>query len=201
MFLENEGGQPPVVDTTQVETPTVENQSETQVTKPTEGQPKPTEGEKPKVTEVEPKTFTQEQVNKIMRSRLERDRMSFLNRYGVKDRDGLDTLIGKSQAYDIMKERYEAGKKEIAELKERLAFMSNDISPDREDDIRAYFKGKGLDFNEESLVNELETHPEWRKVVAVDDKPKTTIEVLGVEHRDRNVPETDAEKQRRIFGV
>ena len=195
-MLENEDGTltPPVV-----ETPT----EETQVNTPTEGDKKPVdEGQpKPEPTADKPKTFTQEQVNKIMRSRIERDRLSFLKRYGVEDRDGLDSLIGKAQAYDIMKERYEARGTEIAELKEKLAFMTNNINPDREDDIRAYFKGKGLEFNEESLVNELETHPEWRNVVQVDDKPKTTIEVLGVEHRDRNIPETDAEKRRRIFGV
>lgn len=195
MLFENEDVTP-VVDTP-VETPT-----EIPVETPTDGNPKSVEEGKPNPTADEKlKTFTQEQVNKIMRSRLERDRASFLNRYGVKDRDGLDSLIGKSQSYDIMKERYEAGKTRIAELEEKLAFMSNNINPDREDDIRAYFKGKGLEFNEETLVNELETHPEWRKVVQVDDKPKTTIEVLGVEHRDRYIPETDAEKQRRIFGV
>lgn len=190
MLFENEGGTTPVVDTPQetpVETPTVGEQG--------------TEVEKPKVNEVQPKTFTQEQVNKIMRSRLERDRLSLLGRYGVKDRDGLDSLIGKAQSYDIMKERYEAGKNRIAELEERLAFMSNGINPDREDDIRAYFKGKGLAFNEEALVNELETHPEWRKVVEEDTTPKTTIKVLGVEHRDRNIPETDSEKIKRIFGI
>ena len=191
MFLENEGETTPVV-----ETPVEETQVET----PTEGEQKPEGTETPK-SEPTVKTFTQEQVNKIMRSRLERDRLSFLNRYGVKDRDGLDSLIGKAQSYDVMKERYGAAKTKIAELEERLAFMSNGINPDREDDIRAYFKGKGLEFNEETLVNELETHPEWRKIVESDETPKTTIQVLGVEHRDRNIPETDAEKQRRIFGI
>ena len=193
MDLENQGVETPVVETA-VETP----QEETQVSTPTEGEK--TIGTTKPVEPVE-KTFTQEQVNKIMRSRLERDRLSFLNRYGVKDRDGLDSLIGKAQSYEIMKERYNAQKTKIAELEERLAFMSNGINPDREDDIRAYFKGKGIDFNEESLVNELETHPEWRKIVEADETPKTTIKVLGVEHRDRNIPETDAEKQRRIFGI
>lgn len=147
------------------------------------------------------RTFTQEQVNKIMRSRLERDRLSLFGRYGVKDRDGLDDLIGKAQSYDVMKERYGASKARIAELEERLAFVDNGINPDREDDIRAYFKGKGIGFSGEALARELSTHPEWRKAVMQDDKPKTTIEVLGVEHRDRNVPETESEKIKRIFGV
>lgn len=180
-----------------------------EVTPPTQDNT-PTAGEQTSAPEDKPitppadekiKTFTQEQVNKIMRSRLERDRLTLLNRYGVKDRDGLDSLIGKAQSYDVMKERYEAGKTEIASLKEQLAFKTNDINPAREDDIRAYFKGKGLEFNEEALVNELATHPEWKNVVQVDDKPKTTITTFGVEHRDKNVPETEAEKRQRIFGI
>ena len=172
------------------------------IEEPTGGQEKSVDEGKPTPTPIEkPKTFTQEQVNKIMRSRLERDRLSFLNRYGVKDRDGLDSLIGKAQSYDIMKERYIASKTKISELEERLAFMSNGINPDREDDIRAYFKGKGLEFNEEALINALETHPEWRKVVESDNKPKTTIEVFGVDHKDRNIPETETEKMNRIFGL
>lgn len=172
------------------------------IEEPTGGQEKSVDEGKPTPEPIEkPKTFTQEEVNKIMRSRLERDRLSFLNRYGVKDRDGLDSLIGKAQSYDIMKERYNASKTKISELEERLAFMSNGINPDREDDIRAYFKGKGLEFNEEALINALETHPEWRKVVESDNKPKTTIEVFGVDHKDRNIPETETEKMNRIFGL
>lgn len=167
----------------------------------TEGtQDKDITSQEPK-SDVIAKTFTQEQVNKIMRNRVERNRQAMLNRYDVKDRDGLDALIGKSQSYDIMKERYQGLKDENSSLKERLAFISNGINPDREDDIRAYFKGKDLAFNEEALIKELETHPEWRKIVEEDTTPKTTIKALGVEHRDRNVPENEAEKQKRIFGV
>lgn len=144
----------------------------------------------------------QARINEMIRARLERQNNSFYKRYGVNDRDGLDSLIGKAQSYDIMKERYDSMSQENAQLKEKLAFMSNGINPDREDDIRAHFKGKGLEFDNDSLIKELETHPEWRKVVeAGDTTPKTTIERLGVEHRDRNVPETEAERQKRIFGV
>jgi hypothetical protein len=144
----------------------------------------------------------QARINEMIRARLERQNNSFYKRYGVNDRDGLDSLIGKAQSYDIMKERYDSMSQENAQLKEKLAFMSNGINPDREDDIRAHFKGKGIEFDNDSLIKELETHPEWRKVVeAGDTTPKTTIERLGVEHRDRNVPETEAERQKRIFGV
>ncbi len=147
------------------------------------------------------KTFTQEQVNEIMRSRIERERKSVYSRYGVEDRDGLDALIGKSQSYDVMKERYEQLKEENASLKERMAFLANNINPEREEDVRAYFKGKDIEFNEQNLMNELATHPEWLKVIEQDSTPKTTIKKLGVENVNHVVPETEDEKIKRIFGI
>ena len=177
----------------------LEAQTETQEQTPTVGQDetaKAADNDKETL-----KTFTQDQVNEMIRSRLERDRTSLLNRYGVNDKDGLDELIGKAQSYDIMKERFEALKSENAELAEKLAFISNGINPDREDDIRTYFKGKDIEFNGEALASALETHPEWRKVVEQDTAPKTTIIRLGTDHREVNTSETDEERMKRIFGV
>ena len=175
----------------------VETQTETQEETPTVGQNETVDA----ADNTEIKTFTQEQVNDKIRARLERDRAALLKRYGVNDRDELDGLIGRAQSYEVMKERYEALKTANSELEEKLAFLSNGINPDREDDIRAYFKGKGIEFNGEALASALETHPEWRKVVETDSAPKTTITRLGTDHRENNTPESEAEKIKRIFGV
>lgn len=156
--------------------------------------------EKPKDEPIE-KTFTQKQVDDLIKARLERRNKSLLKRYGVEKSSDLDNLVGKSQAYDVMKERYTAIKDENAQLKERIAFLTNNINPDREDDIRAHFKGKDIVFNEENLVKELGTHPEWLKAVEGDTTPKTTIKKLGIEHKEGNKPESDAEKMSRIFGI
>lgn len=147
------------------------------------------------------KTFTQEQLNKIVRARLDRQYKSLYDRYGVSDSNGLDDLITKAHSYDVLKEECERIGLENTDLKTSLAFIRNGINPDREDDIKAHFKGKEIELNEENLIKELETHPEWRIVEKVDSVPKTTIQTLGVEHRDRNIPETEAEKRQRIFGV
>lgn len=149
----------------------------------------------------ETKSFTQEMVDEIVRNRLERDRQSTFKRYGVENREGLDELIGKSQSYDIMKERYEAIKTENGTLREKMAFITNNINPAREEDVRAYFKGKGIEFNETNLVNELVTHPEWLNVKQTDNSPKTTITALGVEHNPMPKHESEEERQKRIFGV
>lgn len=186
-------------------TDTVENKQEVQVetTQPEESQVEEKEENQPDEEEeqVAEKSFNQKQVDEMIKARLERREKSFLKRYGVQNLDELDEAIGKSQAYDVMKEKYENIKGENAQLKERLSFLSNGINPDREEDVRAYFKGKEIEFNDENLIKELETHPEWLKVVKEDDTPKTTIKTLGVEHKEVKVEETEAERQKRIFGV
>jgi len=152
------------------------------------------------------KSFTQEQVNKIIKDRLDKEHLRFYNRYGVDDADGLDTLIGQSKSYSVMKERYEQRQTEIDDLKRQLfelteanAFMNNNINPDRYDDIRAYYKGKGLNFTNESLAQELQTHPEWLKIIE-QPKETTTIKTLGVQANNKPI-ESDDERMKRIFKI
>ena len=151
--------------------------------------------------ENEIKTFTQEMVDEIVRSRLDRDRKATYNRYGVEDKEGLDELIGKAKSYEEVSEKLDLLTSENATLKEKMAFLSNNINPAREDDIRAYFKGKEIEFNETNLIKELETHPEWLNVKEANNSPQTTITTLGVEHRPIKRAETEDERRKRIFGI
>ena len=48
-------------------------------------------------------------------------------------------------------------------LKRHLLFKKHNIDKRREEDIRIYFKGKELSFSEETLAEELVSHPEWCK--------------------------------------
>ena len=146
-------------------------------------------------------TFTQEQVNDIVRSRLDKAQQRLFNRYGVSNRDELDTLIGKSQSYDIMKERYSGLKTQNSELERELAFFKNNINPERKDDIIAHFKGKGIDFNNDNLVNELSKHPEWLNPVKVEDKPKTTITTLGSDSTTEMPKVSEKDEMAKIFGL
>jgi len=81
------------------------------------------------------KSFTQDQVNDLVRERIDRERASVYKRYGVEDKVGLDNLVGKSQAYDVIKERYDKLRQENAQLTQDNAFISNNINPERKDDI------------------------------------------------------------------
>ena len=177
-----------IVDTatTDVETSTTENE-EVKVEENTE-------------QEETPKTFTQEQVNEMVKARLDRDRKSIYKRYGVEDRSGLDDLIGKAQSYSVMEERYNAIQSEVNSLRESNAFLKNNINPERYDDIRAYFKGKEIPFNEENLKNEIATHSEWVTKSGEEISPKTTIQSLG-----RDVPQKQSENEKenamKMFGL
>ena len=152
-------------------------------------------------TKNEVHTFTQEQVNEIVRKRLEKADNKFYSRYGVSKKEELDELVGKAQSYDVMKERYDGLVSSNKNLTEELTFLKNNINPERYEDVKAYFKGKDLEFNAENLIKELETHNEWLNVIKQETSPKTTIQTLGTERKVQERIESDAEKAKRIFGV
>jgi len=189
------------VATEELGTEIAENNASTQEAGGNESESPNTESPEKNDSSKETKSFTQEMVDEIVRSRLERDRKSFYKRYGVENRDDLDGLIGKSQSYDIMKERYEQIKEENQGLKKKMAFITNNINPSREEDIEAYFKGKDIEFNGDNLMKELETHPEWLNVVQKEVTPQTTIKKIGVDKSDFKHVESEDERIKRIFGV
>lgn len=126
------------------------------------------------------KTFTQEDLDKIVKDRLAREDQSvskkLLDKYGCKDEAELDSKIKQSLSYEATKSEFDKLSKEHAEAKEELAFAKNGIDPSRIDDVRLHFKGKGVELNPESLKAELPSHPEW---LGSQKEPKTTIEALG----------------------
>lgn len=157
--------------------------------------------EEVKAEESKDGTFTQEQLNDIIRARLEKAQQRLFNRYGVTNRDELDSLIGKSQSYDVMKEKYADLETKNYELEKELAFSKNNINLERQEDIMAYFKGKGIDFNNDNLINELSTHPEWLNPVKVEAKPKTTIETLGSDSTTEMPKVSEKDEMAKYFGL
>ena len=150
-------------------------------------------------TSKEVKSFTEEQVNNIVRERLERAKQSLYKTYGVDNRDGLDQLFKKSASYDEMETRYNDIIEKNNALNQELMFLRYNINDSRREDVKALFKGKGLEFTEENLTKELVSHPEWLNVAK--EEPKTTIKSLGINHGDHKTLETEEEKQKRIFGI
>lgn len=143
-----------------------------------------------------PETFTQEQVNDFVRNRLDR----LYKRYGVENKEGLDDLVGKANSWSIMSERYDKVTLENNSLREENAFLKNNINPAKYDDIRAYFKGKGLEFNDETFVNELSTHNEWLNPEVTT--PKTTIQTIGSDPNLKTQPsKSERERALDLFGL
>ena len=139
--------------------------------------------------------FTQEQVNNIVRERLERERNKIFARYSVKDRNELDDLVGKSLAYDIIKEENTNLTNQYNDLVRKYAYLENGVNNEKIGDIEAYFKGKELDLNSETLQQELTTHPEWKK----QEKNITTIQKISPD-REAKHTETEREKAMKLFG-
>jgi len=153
------------------------------------------------------KTYTKEQVNALMQRRIARSHKSFFDRYGVKDLKELDTLMGYKESYDALNVEHEKLKQErdnlvterddlatqYKDLTKKYAYKVGNINSDKINDIETYFKGKNLDINEENLMNELKTHPDWVNQVS-------TIENIGVESTP--TPQVDeALEASNIFGV
>ena len=133
---------------------------------------KPTERQ---IGDVQPKMFTKDRVNELMQKRIERSHQAFFNRYGVKDLNGLDDLFSKANSVEGLNQKIEEltrGNSDLQskydeltnqhkELTKKYAFTSRNIRPEMYSDIETYFKGKGLDVNEETLNEELKTHLDW----------------------------------------
>lgn len=142
----------------------------TQETMPTEGQ-----------TSEETPVFTKSYVNDLMRKRVERSHNAFFNRYGVKDLNELDSLFGQASEYGPLKENFDkltSSNNELSEkykdLSKRYAFKAGNVNPDRITDIETYFKGKGIDIDENTLAEEIKNHPEWVTKIS-------TIQAIGAE--------------------
>lgn len=161
------------------------------------------------------KTFTQEDVDKLVGDTRVRTREKtfryIYDRYGVKNEEELDGLIANAQRYDTQKEMYESDKanweteksesdKRLNDMSEQIALMQSEISPDRYEDAKLILKGKGLEVNLENISAELATHPEWKKEeVKVEEKPaapeKPTMRIRALGNEQRPAPEVSEEEQ------
>lgn len=199
------------VSVSKEETPKKEVETKDATTKEESNQNPELEGDKKEETEEQPKTLTQDEFDKALKKRLAKKDKQICERFGVENLDQVDDLIAKGQAYSILSVDYEDLKKKNKDLedqikgyKENETFSKLKIAPDRYDDVRTYFKGKELDLTEDSLLKNLETHPEW-KIKEVEpvkqepvttQKPQTTIRVLGNDSGNQPQENTKA----RIMG-
>lgn len=132
------------------------------------------------------KTLTQDEVNAIVKDRLARqekaDTEKFLKQLGVEKPEDIDSIVKKAQSYDTTKKAYDETAPALKTAREELTLIKNDIEPNRYEDVRLHFKGKGVELTEEALKAELATHPEWKsnkQVIQPKQPETTTITSLG----------------------
>ena len=150
-------------------------------------------------TELEPtienndvKTFTEQEMNEIVRKRLDRQKNKLHQQLGVENDDEITALIEKVKKADELQSIVESLQNENTLYKEKLTFIEHNIDVKRYDDVKAYFKGKELSLTPENLKAELKTHPEWlaqrsvqtiggqRQQAPVKDERKAAFELFGI---------------------
>lgn len=146
--------------------------------------------------EVQSNEDQQEQFNKVIQERLKRQKDTICKKYGAKDENELDGMFEKAKGYDELKASYENALKEIGGYKEDSLLNKHKILESKQDDVRTYFKGKGLELNEENLTSVLETHPEWLPTKANE----TTFVPIGGERQDTK-KDSEEERALRLFGL
>lgn len=137
----------------------------------------------------------QGQLDELFAKRAERAKRSVYESYGVKTKEELDGLVEKARLYDASKEKIEG----YDRLSEELAMVGRGIAPERLDDVRYHFKGKGEAITDENLSNEIKTHPEWLGT----DKAKVAKpapETLGAPKGEGRPQDDEREIVMRWFG-
>ena len=170
----------------------------------------PTAGQQTtEVTATKPveRTFTKDEVNSLMQKRIDRSHKAFFSRYGVNDLNELDALFGQASSYGPLKEQFDeltksntelTGKydeltKSHSDLTKKYAYKVGNVNQEKTSDIEAYFKGKNLEIDENTLMEELKTHPEWVTKVS-------SIQPLGAEAQPTPTVDEKALAE-KYFGV
>lgn len=141
-----------------------------------------------------PKMLTQEEFNARMVERLKEQKLSLLKKFGIEDESKIDEFVDKATKYDELATQLETLKSTHASVVEKLAFVENNINPERYEDIRIYFKGKGVEFTPDNLKKELVTHKEWLNT----QKPITVQVGAG---KPKPQEENEKEKALKLFGL
>lgn len=147
------------------------------------------------------RTFTRDEVTKIVKTRLDRFSNGFYKKLGFEKAEDFDKVWEARKNYDdVIKER-DGLKTTNGEMTEKLAFLANNIDPDRYDDVKTFFKGKGTAFDEAILKEQLGTHPEWVKKAAVaPTKPTTTVTKIGTTKKGPD-SKTEEEVAQEMYGM
>lgn len=122
------------------------------------------------------KMLSQSQVNELIgNTRTEtrdKTRTEVMNeiygRYGVSGDDELNDIFGRGQAYDVLNEDFNNQNSQLREALAENALLKTGISESRWGDAKAILASKGLEVNQDNIMAELVTHPEWKAVPSME---------------------------------
>ena len=122
------------------------------------------------------KMLSQSQVNELIgNTRTEtrdKTRAEVMNeiygRYGVSSDDELNDIFGRGQNYDILNDNYAVQSSQLREVMAENALLKTGISESRWGDAKAILASKGLEVNQDNIMAELVTHPEWKAVPSME---------------------------------
>lgn len=134
-----------------------------------------------------------ERFNEIIRERLRRDREKLFKDYGVQNQEELDALVGKGEKVNPLEERLSKLSEEVQSYRLEKTFAKNKIRPEKQEDVKIYFKGKGIDLNDDNLTKELATHEEW-----ISKSP--SVSSLGTDGSHEVHRDSDKEYAEKCFG-
>ena len=145
--------------------------TEEQIEESEQSEKAPSEGNGDVEEQIE-KMLTQSQVNELIgNTRTEtrdKTRQEVLNeiygRYGVSGDDELNDIFGKGQAYDVMDDDNKTLTNKLREVLAENALLKSGISESRWADAKAILASKQLEVNQDNILSELQTHPEWKVI-------------------------------------
>ena len=85
----------------------------------------------PTTTQKPERKYTKEEVTTILKKRFDRFQAGFFSKYGVKNSKELDAMYEKHKDYDDVITERDGLKKSHAEMSEKIAFLENNIDPNR----------------------------------------------------------------------
>lgn len=144
------------------------------------------------------KTLTQSQVNELIgNTRTEtrdKTRSEVMNeiygRYGVSSDDELNDIFGRGQNYDILNDNYMAQSGQLREALAENALLKTGISESRWGDAKAILASKNLEVNQENILAELVTHPEWKAVPSMEANAPQVTQPLTPQGAEQMVQNT-----------
>jgi hypothetical protein len=140
-----------------------------EVAKPVASAPTPTNVQQsatpkdanPTPTQPAPKMLSQEEVNKIVQTRIAEVRNNLYTKYGVKTDAEFEAFISKAKQYGEMETKYNEMNSKWQGYEQRRMMFMNNVSSQKFEDVLAYMKGKDIPLTEDNLKKEIASHPEW----------------------------------------